>query len=324
MAVIKKTAKALRAFARRRSSDRALFHRIRKSDNARFLRSAAPGSYYSPIPDMATVRTRDASASVGKGGIAGIRLREAEQLKVLGEVAHYYPELHFPHTPRSGYRFHFDNTFFSYGDAIVLYGLMRILTPSRIIEIGSGFSSAAMLDIDEQYLNKQIDFVFIDPFPRRLRGLLSETDTDRVRVVQARVEDLPLEMFDELESGDILFIDSSHVAKIDSDVLHILFRVLPRLAPGVVVHFHDIFWPFEYPRSWTEAGRAWNEAYLLRAFLQFNDDYEILLFNSFLEHLHHDQLAAVMPLAVKSPSKPLTLGNSSLWLRRTDSGRGTG
>jgi hypothetical protein len=108
----------------------------------------------------------------------------------------------------------------------------------------------------------------------------------------------------------MLIIDSTHVAKIGSDVNHLMFDVLPRLAPGVLVHVHDIHYPFEYPREWVYQGRAWNEAYLVRAFLMSNVAWEIVFFNSFIAARHGEALAASLPPAKDS-------AGSSLWLRRS-------
>ena len=107
----------------------------------------------------------------------------------------------------------------------------------------------------------------------------------------------------------MLFIDSTHVAKVGSDVTTLFFDVLPTLKPGVLVHIHDVLWPFEYPRSWYLQGRSWNEAYLLRAFLQYNEEFEILLFNSFLGTHYAGDVAEILPLCAKNPG-------GSLWLRR--------
>jgi hypothetical protein len=112
-----------------------------------------------------------------------------------------------------------------------------------------------------------------------------------------------------LEANDILFIDSSHVSKAGSDVNHLFFTVLPRLKPGVLVHVHDVFYPFEYPLGWLRQGRAWNELYLLRAFLQYNTAFEMLFFNSFLWKHHKEQLAAKLPRMATNPG-------GSIWLRK--------
>jgi hypothetical protein len=117
-----------------------------------------------------------------------------------------------------------------------------------------------------------------------------------------------LPLFDELGAGDMLIIDSTHVAKVGSDVNHLVFEVLPRLAPGVLVHVHDIYHGFEYPRAWAYQLRAWNEAYVLRALLMFNLAWEIVFFNSFIAARHPEAFAASLPAAAESPG-------SSLWLR---------
>jgi hypothetical protein len=116
-------------------------------------------------------------------------------------------------------------------------------------------------------------------------------------------------MFERLDAGDMLFIDSSHVAKAGSDVNFLVFEVLPRLAPGVLVHFHDIWYPFEYPRQWLDEGRAWNESYLIRAFLMFNPAFKIVLYNAYVTRFHQDYLAGAMPLYLKDTG-------GSLWLQR--------
>jgi len=106
-----------------------------------------------------------------------------------------------------------------------------------------------------------------------------------------------------------LFVDSSHVSKIGSDVNRIVFDILPILKPGVLVHFHDVLWPFEYPLQWIMEGKAWNEAYLLRAFLQYNSHFEIVLLNSFVGNVFKEFMEANMPTFLKEPG-------GSLWLRK--------
>jgi Methyltransferase domain len=143
----------------------------------------------------------------------------------------------------------------------------------------------------------------IEPYPARLRSLLRPDDA--VTVLEQPVQDVPLELFDKLGADDILFIDSSHVAKAGSDVTWLLLHVLPRLAPGVVVHVHDIFWPFAYPAGWLAERRDWNEAYFLHAFLSGNASWEILLFASWLWQQHPELIPA--NLASQQPG--------SLWMR---------
>ena len=185
--------------------------------------------------------------------------------------------------------------------------MLRHLAPKRIVEVGSGWSSCAMLDVNDRFLRGGATCTFVEPYPELLRDL---TPGDHLDIRAMPVQDVELELFTDLGDGDVLFIDSSHVAKVGSDVNHLVHEVLPRLRPGVVVHVHDILFPFEYPREWVLQGRAWNEAYVLRAFLEFNAGYTVELFLSHLAARHRDALAAALPLAMRSPG-------SSLWLRRT-------
>jgi predicted O-methyltransferase YrrM len=185
--------------------------------------------------------------------------------------------------------------------------MLRWLRPRRIVEVGSGHSSALMLDTADERA-WPIKFLFIEPYPDRLKTLLRTSDAAH-EILPVPVQDVLLSRFDALESGDILFIDSSHVAKVGSDVVWLLEAVLPALHAGVVVHIHDIFWPFEYPEVWLRQGRAWNEAYFVRAFLQFNSAFEILWFTSYLTTCHRERVAAKMPLLLRDHG-------GSLWLRK--------
>ncbi len=124
-----------------------------------------------------------------------------------------------------------------------------------------------------------------------------------------KVEDVPQNEFNVLTANDVLFIDSSHVLKIGSDLSKLFYTVLPQLKAGVIVHIHDIFWPFEYPEEMIREGRFWNEIYFIRSFLQFNDSFEILYFSSFIESQYPDVLKASLPNYSE-------FSGASLWLRR--------
>ncbi len=269
------------------------------------------GHYYSPLPDRELLKSNsDAFFKTDVESLPGIILNEKNQQTLLEKLAVYYDE--FPWIDEkisTACRFHLNQDFFCHGDAIVLYMLLRHLRPQRVIEVGSGFSSALMLDTNDLFLDSTIRFTFIEPFPKRLHNLLFENDRKNTRVIADFVQDEPLTTFDDLQKNDILFIDSTHVSKIGSDVNHLIFNVLPKLNPGVIIHFHDIFWPFEYPLQWFLNGRDWNEAYLLRAFLQFNTDFEILIFNSFAGHFLNTTIERTMPLFMKNTG-------GSLWLRK--------
>ncbi|HJT80608.1 MAG TPA: class I SAM-dependent methyltransferase, partial [Chthoniobacterales bacterium] len=181
--------------------------------------------------------------------------------------------------------------------------------PGRVIEAGCGFSSGLMLDTDERFLGSATRFQFIEPNPTRLRSLLKPEDTGRLEIIERGVQEVPVESLIDLEPNDILFVDSSHVSKVGSDVNYLVFEVLPRLRPGVLVHFHDIYWPFEYPEHWVLEGRSWNEIYLMRGFLQHNDAFDILLFNNYLGERHSELMRETMP-------KFMVNAGGSLWLQR--------
>lgn len=282
-----------------------------------FHRFAPPGHYYSPIPSRFDIENRaQANRESGSRALPGIDLNEQAQVDLAKAFARFYAEMPFPDLETTRSRYYLENNFFRRCDVIALYSMLRWARPRQIIEVGSGFSSAAMLDVNDAFFQGSIKFTFIDPHPERLLSLLNEQDRQQSRILRARVQDVGVEAFASLGNNDILFIDSSHVAKTNSDVLHLLFTVLPGLAPGVIIHVHDILWPFEYPKAWFDQGRAWNEAYIMRAFLQYNRTFEILYFNSFMVAHHAALLADTMPGMLAPQPSPARPGNSSLWLRK--------
>lgn len=308
---------SLKAAAKKVPGLRSIYRGLRaglnvaKSMSSPFLRMVPAGHFYSPIPDMRDVLGRgDVVFRRDVSSCPGVDMREREQLELVDSLSLYYGELPFPESPDGSTRYYFENQFFCHGDAIVLYAMMRHFGPRRVIEVGSGFSSAVMLDTNERFLDKAARFTFIEPYTERLLSLITQDDRESCEILDSPVQDVDTAVFETLGSGDILFIDSSHVVKAGSDVPHLLFNVLPKLRAGVIVHFHDVFWPFEYPKEWLMAGTAWNEAYFIRAFLQFNDKFEVLLFNSYIAERHRELLRDRMPLALNNPG-------ASLWLRRS-------
>jgi hypothetical protein len=159
-------------------------------------------------------------------------------------------------------------------DARVLFGMVRHLKPRRIVELGSGSSSRviqAAADANRAEGNELSHAIF-DPFPESVPVPTS------AKVERLGATAVPAEQFERLEASDVLFVDTTHTVKTGGDVNHIVLNILPRLRPGVVVHFHDVFLPYEYPRDWVVEKRlAWAEQYLLQAFLAFNRSFEVLL-----------------------------------------------
>jgi predicted O-methyltransferase YrrM len=270
-----------------------------------------PGHFYSPIPALDDVRCDEQRLfpAVVPHELPGIALNEVRQLAMLDELQPYYDSQPFDAEKTSNLRYWLENPSYGYSDAIFLHCMIRHARPRRIIEVGSGYSSCVMLDTSELFFDNRIACTFVEPYPERLRSLLRDDDLERIEILDRRLQEITLDRFRALEANDILFIDSTHVSKIGSDVNYIFAEILPALCPGVYVHFHDIIYPFEYPKEWIYEGRAWTEAYLLRAFLTFNHAYEIVLFNTFLERFHRDRFVRKMPLCLKNEG-------GSIWLLR--------
>jgi len=260
-----------------------------------------PGHFYSPVVSIDEVR-RDEQRVFHRWNNSpkGINMNEAGQLELLGHFEAIYPSVDFPSEKAESHRYHYENPAYSYSDAIMLHCMMRHFKPSKIIEVGSGYSSCAILDTRERHFDGNVEVTFIEPFPKLLLSLIRPSDRESVEIVPTRLQDVPIEKFRGLQSGDFLFVDSTHVSKTGSDVNYLFFDVLPALNAGVHIHIHDIFYPFEYPKEWVMGGRSWNELYVLRAFLQFNNAFSISMMNTYLERFHKPRLASKMPLCLKN------------------------
>jgi predicted O-methyltransferase YrrM len=280
-----------------------------RAELARYRTWVPPGHFSSPIPAPDEVRLHEKEIYSIPRTMPGLDLRERQQLELFDRLLQYYDELPFPDQKSEGRRYWFENLAYSYSDAIFLFCMMRYARPRRVIEVGSGYSSCAILDTNELFFGNSIACTFIEPHPALLLSLIRESDSERIRVIEKQVQETELELFETLEAGDILFIDSSHVSKVNSDVNHLFFKVLPVLQSGVYIHFHDIFYPFEYPLDWVYEGRAWNEAYVLRAFLQYNRQFEIQIFNTFIDWFHKEKYFREMPLVMKNTG-------GSIWLKK--------
>jgi predicted O-methyltransferase YrrM len=258
-----------------------------------------PGHYYSPIPARRDVAARLKQPPLADS-LADVDLQRQAQHTLLDHYTQYYGDIHFLEEKNHQHRYHFHQKWFSYADAVFLFCFIRHFRPRRIIEIGSGYSSAVMLDTLEQFPYGQVEVTFIEPFPDRLLGTLKPMDKAAVTILDRKVQEVDLNLFDSLKAGDLLFIDSSHVLKFGSDLQRIFSEILPRLPVGVFVHFHDIFYPFEYPADWLAEGRYWNENYFLRAFLAYNDNWRIVFFNHYVGLEFRAVLAWKMPLCLKN------------------------
>ena len=201
------------------------------------------GHFYSPYPDLKDIENRrDTIFDRSNREVPGIDLREEDQVALVERIAtQYYDEFPYHSSAANENRFRLDNGAFSYCDAVMLYAMLRILKPDRVIEIGSGNSSALMLDINEEFLGSKVKLTFIEPYPRLLESLMTVEDQGIATLVDKPLHAVGMEVFGTLESGDLLFVDSTHVSKAGSDVNEIFFEILPSLKSGTYIHIHDVF-----------------------------------------------------------------------------------
>lgn len=247
----------------------------------------------------------------------GIEWDIGAQLEEVRRISPFLSELaDVPQDPPPGPPgYHWHNNFWRGADALIHYGLLRSVKPSRVVEIGCGWSSLLMaqaLERNQAEGSEPAVVTQIEPFPRKeLLSALPEAWTLHETILQRA----DLEIFDTLEAGDVCFYDGSHVARAGSDVVWFLFEVLPRLKPGVLIHFHDIFWPADYPDDWIlNRGQTWNEQYVLQAFLMHNDAFETVVCNSALCRHRGEELEALLR---ETPETQFS--GSSVWLRKTRS-----
>lgn len=277
------------------------------------------GHYYSALPDAGALGREPDRGRVWPAqpdDPPGIDWREEAQIALCRDVLAAQERLELAGEPTADpTEYHAANDQYPALDAWALEGLLRHLRPKRMIEVGSGYSSLVSARVNRELLDGAMRFTCIEPYPRDflLAGLPGVSD---LRI--ERIQETPLELFDELGDGDVLFIDTSHTVKTGGDVPWLFHRVLPRLAPGVVVHVHDVFLPGDYPREWVMDGWGWNEQYLVQSFLAFNAGFEIVLATPWMLTRHPQEMLRAFP---GLPAHAARAG-SSLWLRRVDERRG--
>jgi tetratricopeptide (TPR) repeat protein len=266
-----------------------------------------PVHFYSPIPAR-----KDINQSVYQqryDTIPGLKIDHESHLKWLARLAPYSKELErFPDdSPAGDETFFWNNPAFGPGDAATYYTLIRELKPAKIIEVGSGYSSLVAVAALKE--NGKGSLTCIEPYPLpHLRRLGERGD---IQLIERRLQDVPLEMVSDLTENDIFFVDSSHVCKIGSDVNHVVFQMLPKLQAGVFCHFHDLFFPFEFPKHWIEDLQLfWNEQYLVMAFLAFNTKFKIEISGQCVAREIREAFRARFP---DLPAR-LSAGGGSLWI----------
>jgi hypothetical protein len=263
--------------------------------------------YYEPIPDFraitaAQLEARRVPASIDfnleaqAALIADLAARCAAELRAIAAAG----------------AFPFENEYFAGRDAAVYYALVRKLRPKRVVEIGAGYSTriVALALAENEREGSPGTLAVIEPYPE---PRLTESGVKMDLHVKP-VEKVDPSLFATLRAGDILFIDSSHAVRTGGDVVFEFLDLLPRIPAGVWIHVHDIFFPFDYPAAWVLERRvAWNEQYLLEAFLAFNREFEPKLCVHWLETDYPDRMRALLERA--APGERAARG-ASFWMAR--------
>jgi hypothetical protein len=281
--------------------------------------SVTPSHFYFPVPSLKSLQRKNWSACRP----CALDLLLQEQVERLHtELLPFAAEWTFPEAPTGNqHEFHFNNGYFEHVDAEVAHSFVRQQKPKRIVEVGGGnttlvLAAALRRNAADGFPGEMIS---IEPEPA---PFLKAGVPGLMQLIEGPIQQVPLDLFRRLEANDILFIDSSHVVAMDSDVLYECLRVLPELAPGVIVHFHDIFTPLDYPEKFVMTNLCfWGEQYLLEAFLSFNSAFKVLWSASAMQQFHPAVLHQIFPnwegsfarmpeeLKVFAP----TLDNNNVW-----------
>lgn len=257
--------------------------------------SVVPSHFYFPVPEIKSFCGKDWSAC---RPCVGIDFRLENQVRRLStEILPFASEWSMlaEQANCAAHKFHFNNGFFEHVDAEVAYSFVRSRKPRRIVEVGCGHSTLLMAAAMRRNAAEgaEGEYIGVEPHPA---PFLKGGVPGLTRMLEVRVQEAPLEIFRALRAGDILFIDSSHVVSIGSDVLHECLRILPELAPGVLVHFHDIFSPLDYPEKFVKTNLCfWGEQYLLEAFLAFNSAFQVVWAGSAMQQFHPEVLQDAFP-----------------------------
>ena len=281
------------------------------------LNVARMSDYHSPLPVMSDLE-KNARRWTKPSGLVGVRYDIQAMKSLLTDLVSKY-SAEYAAMPT-----YYENARRGYGpgytalDAMVLYFMIRDIKPRRYVEVGSGLSTyyaflAAQQNAKE---GRPLKITCIEPYP--YEALLAIPD---IEIFQKEVQDVQLSAFEQLDAGDILFVDSSHIVRIDGDVPYLHLEVIPRLKKGSIVHVHDVPFPYNIPyppELWVLGAKwpvFWNEAMLLQAFLCYNDVYTILLSTPLLRFHEEDFLRSIVRNYEPVSQSPNTF--SSIWIERT-------
>lgn len=265
--------------------------------------------FYQPVPEYELLPP---SYFQQKQDLPGVTIDMTVIQDYLQQLGRFSPECGWPEHKTDGHLYFWRNPSFSYSSACILHAMIRTNQSRRLIEIGSGFSSLiAMNALRLNDPSEQFQMHCVEPYPVKW---LAEIKHPYLYLHTKPVQELPVDFFTQLEPNDILFIDSSHVSKLNSDVNFLFLRVLPRLKKGVIVHIHDIYIPYEYPQIhfWGDWKIFWNEQYLLQAFLSGNKDFSII----FPGYLMQTDFATDFKKAFPRYDPVIHRATSSFWIKK--------
>ena len=271
-----------------------------------------PNHFYEPVPDTRKIK----NDFWDKGSqLIGVDMNEKKQLELLDNFVSEFKK-EYENFPKNKtlipHQYYVNNGAFEFMDGEMLYCMIRHFKPKKVIEIGSGFSTYLMVQAiseNKKYNEGECELISIDPFPNKV---IKKGFSNFSKLIEKEVQDIDFSFFNQLGENDILFIDSSHVLKIGSDVQYELLELLPRVNKGVIIHFHDIFLPAEYPKEWVLNNCLfWTEQYLLQAFLAFNNCFEVLWAGSYMYLRHLELLENAFGI-----HNSKAIGPGSFWIRR--------
>ena len=269
-------------------------------------------NFFQPIPNLKELERRGVWDRVSP--LSGVKMDDDVFLKALEDLSEYADECVWPiEKVEDPMEFHLNNGAFAYGCAAATHCIIRKFKPKRIIEVGSGNSSKVIAaavkanKIDD--IEYTCEYTIIDPYTEVDVSLFPKG----TNIHKEPVETMAFDMFKLLCENDLLFIDSSHVCKIGSDVNYLFLDILPLLSKGVFVHIHDISLPYEYGKVYATNKHFrmfWTEAYLLQAFLAFNNAFEVYLPMQYIMKRYPEQLQEFFPKG--------NAGSVSFWIRKIE------
>ena len=272
-----------------------------------------PGHFYSVIPNI----TKDYNNNDPK--FLNLDFNEESHTIILNEINNYLGKFdnEFGHTDvlerQNNFKYTLLNNAFEWMDARLLHYFLQKNKPKKIIEIGSGNSTLLTYNTKQMY-NLDLDIICIEPYPSNYLKNLHEIGGITLR--ENNLEKIDLSIFTTLSENDILFIDSSHVLKLDSDVMYYFTKIFPLLKKNVLIHIHDIFFPYDYPIDWIKQGRFWNEQYFLYVFLQYNTKFQIKFCNSYSQFKYSKELKKIQEntYEIKNKIANDVFSGGSIWL----------